>query len=130
MSKKLSSKRKAFHKQAQKRFAGLKSKYFSKTKYLSKNAFKAKIKSATNKFYKKVKSRFSGLRSKYFFSKLKKNFISKTSKLTKIITTKIVSRTTVQSCDKVKRSKRGVKRMCAFATGGISKAPKTQSKFI
>ena len=113
LSKKLSSKMKAFLKQAQKRFIGLKSKYFSKAKYLSKNAFKAKVKLATKgkDFYKKVKSRFSGLKSKYFsnkernfVSKLKKNLISKTSKLTKNIIKKRIK--TVQSCGIIRRSKR------------------------
>jgi hypothetical protein len=91
-SKKISSKKKMLYKQIKKRFLGFKSNYFSKAKYLSKNALKAKVKleKRGKQFFKKANRKLSGLRMKFIsnkkqnsVSKLKKNFISKTSKITK-----------------------------------------------
>jgi hypothetical protein len=123
-SKKISSKKKTLFKQLQKRFQGLKSKYFSKAKYLSKNALKAKVKfeKRGKHFLQKANRKLSGLRSKFIskmkhnsFSKLKKNFIPKISKITKKIFKKL--RPTISSCG-IKRSKRATK--CSPENAGIT----------
>jgi hypothetical protein len=124
--KKISSKKKTLYKQLEKRFLGLKSKYFSKAKYLSKNALKAKVKleKRGKHFFKKANRKLSGLRSKFIsnkiqnsFSKLKKNFISKTSKLAKKDLKKKESRPTISSCG-IKRSKRATG--CSPGNAGIT----------
>jgi hypothetical protein len=117
LSKKLSTKLKNSFKQFQKRFPGLKSKYFSKAKHSNQKS-KLKLAMKGKNFFKKTNKRLSGLRSKYFsnkkqlakrnsISKLKKNLIFKAKHSSKN-TKKTNKRPNIKQCG-IKRTKRGLK---------------------